>query len=221
MHLSLFQHFRLLFDCWPGSVLVHMYTQLWGGGKLACEFIRSSCQGQFGRLMETQVCFHYISFLNMWLWFCCFLTGRAICTISVNAHLKEWIKLWFCRVLFAQSPTVLRQSSRKLFSVCDETPCEGLWKNSVRVYRPPVASKLCKKVSKGEPCLTGDCATSHGWQRVVRNQCFQTFTTTEVLFSSHIRLSCSLCPCTVPCRSSCRIDYTLEDRTQTLHHRVC
>lgn len=196
MHLSLFQHFRLLFDCWPGSVLVHMYTQLWGGGKLACEFIRSSCQGQFGRLMETQVCFHYISFLNMWLWFCCFLTGRAICTISVNAHLKEWIKLWFCRVLFAQSPTVLRQSSRKLFSVCDETPCEGLWKNSVRVYRPPVASKLCKKVSKGEPCLTGDCATSHGWQRVVRNQCFQTFTTTEVLFSSYICLSCSLCPCT-------------------------
>lgn len=96
--------------------------------------------------------------------------------------------------LFAQASTLLRQSPRKLFSVCHETPYEGPWKNSVRLYHPPVAGKLYKKVSKGGRRVAGCCATSL-WQKVHNNQCFQSSTTTEIVFPVYMLLSSTLRPC--------------------------
>lgn len=170
-------------------------------------------------LMETQLCFHYISFLNIWFLFCCFSTCRTICTVSVNANLKEWIKLWFFIVLFAQSSTVLRQSLRKVFAVCHETPYEDLWKNNVRLCHPHVPTSFVGKLAKEEDVL--QVTTSSSWQKVLSNQCFQTFTTTEVLPAPYTLLSPSLCPVhwvAVPCRSSYGNDCTLEGIAQTPHH---
>lgn len=127
--------------------------------------------------------------------------------------------------LWAQaSLTLHQQSPRKLFSVCCETPCEGLWKNNVRVYHPPVARKFYKKVSKRERCFIADCATSLRWQKVLSICVFKL----PPQMKFFLPLIFSFSPRCVlvrwfpaPCRSSYGNDCILGGMTETPHHRAC
>lgn len=65
-----------------------------------------------------------------------------------NASLKGWIECGFHSFAhpgcFWSPPT----SSREALAVSRETPREGLWKNNMRVYPPPVARTLYKQAGK-------------------------------------------------------------------------
>lgn len=174
-------------------------TPKWEKKELAHKFIRNYCWGLFGRLIWTQLCFHYISFLNIWFGFCCFSTYRAIFLVSVNANLKEWMKLWFFIVLFAQSSIVLRQSPGKLFAVCHHMKVFGktMWDFPTHLLPANFVRKLAEEGAVSQ--VTVPHHTTDGRFSVI-----SVFKLSPQLKSSphtppHTLLSSSLCPCTLDC----------------------
>lgn len=170
--------------------------------------------GPVWKVHGSSIMFSLYSLSKNMIWVLLFSTCRTICTMSANTNLKDWIILWFSKL---GSPRLLLLSLDKLqvSSLLSATfiPCEGLWKNNLRIYYPPIAREIYKEVSKGKPCSTADYFTSRCWEKVLSIQCFQTFIITEIRFALYVLLSSSYCPCRwipAPCRSSCRNDDTLE-----------